>query len=351
MSSRSDDRLNDGEGVATAGVTDADRALLLAMRGWGQECVRPRAAEHEGAHDFILRFGDWLDAGRLRRLCDAWDAEKKSADELVPARATDRLRQMHAASVEADIKAVHSTWLVRALQEESPAVQRLVAASVPESIRHSIQAGLLLDSQDIAPDRAVDPTYRDWVMGLWAERLLGSEPLRPDDSPALLAVCRLSSREGYRLCRVMGIGKLILAGENRDDGARGPLRSARAEWLRGRLTMGDPEFQALARTDVRSVGGSKRRRRHYAARIGLFTLARLLADLEPVRLRWALQHWPYPIAKLTRSLLSGAPKRGSAIFAAESDLFEAAWERLRLEGRLAHSWPETDGKDHESRST
>ena len=54
---------------------------------------------------------------------------------------------MHVATAGADVAHVHASWLVRALEEESPAVQRLVAASVPESLRHSIQAGLLLDGR------------------------------------------------------------------------------------------------------------------------------------------------------------------------------------------------------------
>ena len=50
-------------------------------------------------------------------------------------------------------------------------------------------------------------------------------------------------------------------------------------------------------------------------RIGLFTFARLLADSEPFRLRWALQHWPYPIVKLARSIMSDPPSRATAVLA------------------------------------
>ena len=121
---------------------------------------------------------------------------------------------------------------------------------------------------------------------------------------------------------------------------------SRAEWLHGRLSRGDSKFRSLALADVQSIVNSKLPRRHHAARIGLLTLARLLADLEPFRLRWALQHWPYPIVKLTRSLMSST-KRTPAILAGETELLKTAWERLTLEGRLETRWPELvcDGLD------
>jgi hypothetical protein len=352
MSISSGERSAPGEKLSSGGLTEADRALLLAMRAWAHECRRAQGTGTEGEHEFILRFWDWLEAGWVRRLCDAWDRQKKAGDGFEPARAVERLREMHIASAAADVAHVHPSWLVRALKDESPAVQRLVAASVPESIRHSIQAGLLLDAQDLVQDHAVDPMFRDWVMGLWTERLLGGESSRSDDSPALLAVCRLSSRAGYRLCRVAGLGKLILAGVNPAKAAGGQARRSRAEWLHGRLSHSDPEFLALARTDVQSIAGSKLPRRRHTARLGLVTLARLLADFEPFRLRWALQHWPYPIVKLTRSLLSGSAHSTATVIAGETELLKTAWERLRLEGRLAQSWREPGGGDiDESRST
>ena len=86
---------------------------------------------------------------------------------------------------------------------------------------------------------------------------------------------------------------------------------------------------------------------------GLFTLARLLADLEPFRLRWALQHWPYPIVKLTRSLISSPAKPTPAVLAGETELLKTAWERLRLEERLDEDGPRREAfiRDVESRLT
>jgi hypothetical protein len=74
--------------------------------------------------------------------------------------------------------------------------------------------------------------------------------------------------------------------------------------------------------------------RHQAARIGLTTLARLLAVAEPFRLRWALQHWPYPIAKLIRSLMPPATSRPPELSQGETLILQTAWDRLNLEGRL-----------------
>ncbi len=353
MSSFSGDKAGEGESVASGGLTEADRALLLSMRVWAKECKRPHGAgkEAEGDHDFILRFWDWLESGWVHRLCDAWDRQAKADGSGEAARALERLREMHVSSARGELEHVHSSWLVRALKEESPAVQRLVAASVPDSVRHPIQAGLLLDGQDIVADHAVIPEFREWALGLWTERLVGGEAARSDDPPALIALCRFSPRASYRVCRMAGLGKLALA-EEKPGKKHGPqAKRERAEWLHDRLAASDPEFQSLARSDVRSVVSTKLRRRRHAARIGLFTFARLLADFEPFRLRWALQHWPYPIVKLTRSLMSGSSKCSAGVMQGEMLLLKTAWDRLTLEGRLAMAWPEPDDGDNGSRST
>ena len=189
---------------------------------------------------------------------------------MAAARAIETLRAMHIATIEASFRHVHPSWMVRALREESPAVQRLVAASVPGPLRQSLQAGLLLDAQDITPDHAVQPTVQQWVMGLWTERLVGGEASRPDDSPALVAVCRLSNRAGYRLCRVVGLGKMVVAGVKPAKAAGPRARRSRLEWLESRLGGSDPEFRAAAKADVQSMARSKLPRRRHAARFGLF---------------------------------------------------------------------------------
>jgi hypothetical protein len=282
-------------------------------------------------------------------LCAAWDRQARSGDRLEGNGALNRLRRMHVSSVRVELGQVHSSWLVRALQEESPAVKRLVAASVPEELRDPIQAGLLLDSQDLVTERPVQPMFRQWVMGLWTERLVGGEAARDDDPPALVALCGLSARAGYRLCRMAGMAKSILAMEKPGKGRVNAADRERDGWFQGRLDATDSEFRSRARDDVQLVARMKLPRRLHAARVGLFTFARLLADSEPFRLRWALQHWPYPIVKLTRSLMSDASSRTPGVIRGETQLLKSAWERLTLEGRLTDPWPDRSD-DNEIRS-
>jgi hypothetical protein len=78
-------------------------------------------------------------------------------------------------------------------------------------------------------------------------------------------------------------------------------------------------------------------------------MARLLADCEPFRLRWALQHWPYPIAKLIRSLLPGVASRPGSLLEWETLILKTAWDRLHLEGLLGTAWPEAVGPDGSER--
>jgi hypothetical protein len=347
MSSIPNDLASSAQAAQASRPSEADRALLLAMRAWADE-ARPRragATEKEDEHDFILKYWDWLEPGWINRLCEAWDRQAHFGERFEAKRALDRLREMHVSSVHADLAQVHPSWLVRALQEESPAVKRLVVASVSESLRHPLQAGLLLDSLDLATERPVQPMFREWVMGLWTERLVGAEAARGDDPPALVAICGLSARAGYRLCRMAGLAKTTLAVEKPGKGSARQSERERAQWLRGRLGTMDSEFLARARTDVNGIAQTKLPLRLRAGRIGLFTFARLLADSEPFRLRWALEHWPYPIVKLTRSLMSDASSRVPIILRGEAQVLKSAWERLTLEGRLTDPWPGRNGEN------
>ncbi|MFI5457703.1 MAG: hypothetical protein ACHRXM_19860 [Isosphaerales bacterium] len=332
--------------LATGILTEADRALLLAMRAWPDPCVPPAADGRETAtaDDFITRLWNRLDPSWVRRLRETWDRESRAADASEPARALDRLRTMHETSARVALGRVHPSWWVRALLEESPAVQRVVTASLPESLRHIVQAGLLLDSQDLKSDRAVAPEVLGWVLGLWTERLVGGEPERPDDPPAIIALSRLSPRAGYGLCRLVGFCKMLLAGQKPGGERARPSECARWEWLRGRLAAAGPEFQAAVSRDLQAVVFPKLARRHHPARIGLVTFGRLLAECEPVRVRWALQHWPYPISKLTRSLMPPDTQRSPLLVEGESLVLKTAWDRLTLEGRLSMSWPDPGGE-------
>jgi hypothetical protein len=223
-------------------------------------------------------------------------------------------------------------------------VQRVVAASAPQPVRHAVQAGLLLDGQDLQSDHAADPEVQEWVSSLWVERLVGGEPRRADDPPVIVVLTELSLRTGYRLCRLAGLAKVAWAqGEPMDADLTQPfLGRAHAESLHDRLEPAGADFRDLVLHDVQSNPTSKWPRRRHAARLGLLTIARLLADCEPFRIRWALQHWPYTIAKLTRSLMPPVSQRSRMVSQGEALVLKTAWDRLNLEGRLPQHGPDSN---------
>jgi hypothetical protein len=312
------------------------------MRAWAGQFAAPEANDRlKSAPDEItLRSLAWLDETWAQRLRDAGNCVAGAGNPAGSVQAIERLRRMHGASTRLDLVRVHPSWCVRALVDESPAVQRAVTAALHESIRHPVQAGLLLDTQDLRSQRRADPETLGWVLGLWAERLVGGEPERPDDPPAIVALSRLSPRAGYGLCRLAGFCKLLLAGRQPRGERLRSSRQERWEWLRGRLAAASVEFRAEARREV-DLGVSDRiASRHHPARLGLVTFGRLLAECEPFRVRWALQHWPYPMAKLTRSLMAAAATGSTVMFEGEALVLKTVWDRLNLEGRLCIPWPD-----------
>jgi hypothetical protein len=110
----------------------------------------------------------------------------------------------------------------------------MVTASAPRSLRDKLQAGLLLDSEDLRSERPATPEVASWVMALWTERFLGGEPTHGQDPPAIAVLSGISLRAGYRLCRLAGLAKLIVAGID-PGGSPRPRDRARREWLRSRL--------------------------------------------------------------------------------------------------------------------
>ena len=341
MGSSLGDETRARQSTRMASLTDADQALLLASVAWGDRYRRSGDASRsdDTAPDFLTTVRDRLAPGWLQTLRGAPDRDGPPAGVNDPPRALDELRRMHRATARVDLTRVHPSWWVRALREESPAVKRLVASALVPSARDHLQAGLLLDSADLISERRAAPDVASWVMALWTERLVGGEAERADDSAAVIVLARLSPRAGYRLCRLAGFCKLILAGEP-PGGHAGPTERARREWLANRLENAEADTRTLARRDVENSGRFKLPPRHRAARIGLTTIARLLADSEQFRLRWALQHWPYPIAKLIRSLIPPATNRHAVLIDSETWILKTAWDRLNLEGRLALAWPE-----------
>jgi hypothetical protein len=331
-----------GSVVSRPSLTDADRALVLAVAAWG--AGPPPDNEPAGsASDFRARLWRRLAPGGFASVCEALARDSTLALFREPQKAKERLTRIHVGTARVEPAQVHPSWWVRALREESPAVQRLVAAAVPPSLREPLQNGLLLDSQDLRSERPASAEVVSWVLALWTERLVGGETQRSDDPPAIIALCRLSPRAGYRLCRLAGLCKLIVAGQQLSDPDR-PSSGARREWLECRLPV-NTDLQSIARLDVEAGRSSKLPPRRHPARIGLLTLARLLADAEPFRLRWALQHWPYPMAKLVRSLMPPAGSRSAALLEWESLVLKTAWDRLNEEGRLSLNLPDTHADD------
>ncbi len=208
-------------------------------------------------------------------------------------------------------------------------MRRAVVGTAPEPIRGRVQAGLLLDNDDLQSERPADPEVLACARSLWTERLVGGEAGRSDDPPVIAAMSGLSPRAGYRLCRYTGEIKLALAGQTR------------TEWAMSFAASAGPEFAVVAQHDVRSTSESaaKLPPRRSPARIGVLTIARLLADCEPFRVRWALQHWPYSIAKLVRSLMPPAAKRSPVVMQVESEVLKMALGRIKMKMQGTGEFP------------
>jgi hypothetical protein len=300
---------DDGQGLG-----DADRILLLSLRAWAPAASSEVGSGRPPGGGLHARLLSRLEASWRRRILDAEAIETMPAADRAEAR--HRLREAHAAEARIDPARVHPSWWVRALREESPSVRRAVVAAAPGPIRRRVQADLLLDNDDLRAERPADPDVLAWACSLWSERLVGGEPSRGDDPPVIVAMSGLSLRSAFRLCRYAGEIKLAIAG-------RGG-----AEWVGPFVASAGPEFVVIARHDIGSAAAANRSTRRLSARIGLLTVARLLADCEPFRVRWALQHWPYAIAKLVRALMPSAEKRSPVMRHVEAEVFRSARDRL-----------------------
>lgn len=298
----------------------ADRALLRAFRAWGVDDFE-RASARLSA--------EWRD-----RLRPSWPSASREAPEA----ARLGLRRDHGASARPDPSRVHPSWFVRALQPESPAIRRAVAAHAPAPLREILRRGLGLDPTDLVPDREPDPEALGWALALWAERLVGDVPGLPDDPPVVIALTRLGPRELARLVKVCGLVKHAFAAEGFGPSefdellARfTPLDRVRFGYFRRHIGAADPRLVTQARLDLRAIEGD-RRRGH--ARVGLLTFGRLLVPVEAHRARWASQHIPYPIARRLR-VKERATLPGRAIQTWESWVLEAAAARMLAEGRVS----------------
>lgn len=329
-----------GEPVNPERPDESDLALILASKAW------PDLGPAHGADPNHQTTADDAAAAGWHWLAGSWAERLRAGSRDVPlaaldsAAARERLRRMHEASIRVDLSRVHSSWCVRALKEESPAVRRIVAASAAEPLRSALLAGLSLGEGDLAGDRAANPDARSWALALWTERLLGGNPDRTGDPPAIAILTRIAPRRGHSICRLAGEIKALLGRRSLSPKHPSALRIARERSIQDSWAEVDPRFLDQVLRDLQSKALAKVPARHRAARLGALSLARLLVDCEPVRLRWALQHWPYPIAKILRSLMPSPAERPEFLVQGETRILKTAWDRLNLEGKLPLPWPE-----------
>lgn len=290
-------------------LAPSDQALVAALAAWGGVEALP----------LLRRFG----AQRARELAGALMPDPQSEP-------LERLRRDREAQFDHDPRRVHPSWYVRALAEESPAVRRLVVSASPEPLRTSLLRGLGLSADDIAPDRAVDPEARRAALALWTERLVGDVPGRVDDPPVVGALSTLGPVALYRLARLCGLAKRSIVRGATILASR-PLMDARLAAFRAVLDgPNDPRLVQLVANEwaaTESLG------RHRLAGFGLATLGRLLARADSYRVRWALQHVPYPIAKRLRIAASRPEASVRKVLDLEARILDTARDRLRREGR------------------
>jgi hypothetical protein len=260
---------------------------------------------------------DWRDSLRAAR-------EDEQGVEAVASAVEGTLVRAHAAEARPDLGHVHPSWWVRALKDESPSVQRAVAASAAPGLRSILLHGLGLDPADLVVDHPPDPDALRWTLGLWTERIVGDLAEWPDDPSIIVALTHRGFREVVELAQAIGLAKLALSSV-----APPPLRArdrARFEAFQGRWGEADAASRTRARRDLEPFLPGRR-----WARLGLVTFGRLLARAEPYRTRWALQHLPYGVARTVRRSIKDC---GGKVAAWESVILRHARERLIVEGRL-----------------
>ncbi|AGA29457.1 hypothetical protein [Singulisphaera acidiphila] len=298
---------------SAAPLAIADRALLAALRGWSESVD--------------TRFWNCFEPGWRQILQNGWN----EVIALSPEEAQEQVRREQQAQRHPDWSRIHPSWWLRALKNESPAVQRAVVAHAPRSIREPLKTGLGLSDEDVQGLGASQPEALSAAMALWSERLVGDWPDR-DDPLVIVALTQLDLAEITRLIAAVGLAKWTLSGS--DVSASNPQSHARRLHLAVQSAFAglDPRLKTQAELDVARFGQVEQDK---LGSIGLITFARLLEVSEPYRMRWALQHLPYSVAKLMRTQMTRAKSSDPAIVGWESELLRFVWDRLRDEGRIA----------------
>jgi hypothetical protein len=201
-----------------------------------------------------------------------------------------------------------------------------VVRASPEPLRSRLARELLLDTVDLTPDHDAAAGPAAWAFSLWTERLVGDLAERDDDPLVIVVLSRRPLRPLLRLLRLIGACKQSLAGgpPGSRPGSPTARRIARMQDHLQAQEGGLAAFAADAAGDVEAARASRIPARHRAARIGLTTIASLLAVVEPHRTRWALQHLPYPTAKLLRSLMASAIANDDALRQREACLLQTS---------------------------
>ena len=332
------DAMPPSAGPILAAVRPANLALIRAVRAWG--------LTGHGDPTEAAAAGLWarFSPGYREQLAATWAATAGMTPEL----AWQTLLRDHAAASRFDPNRVHPSWFERILSAESPAVAAIVRQHAPESIRSRlpVQSGSTAEHQGGRPrgSATASPAAVEWALATWSERLVGDVAASPNDPPIILALSQFRLRDLVRLARVLGQVKYafgVAAGPEASPidpavARDSPSDRVRVGFFRRTIGRADPRLGSLARADLASVAAT--RHRLYPT-VGLITVARLLKACDPHRARWAVQHIPYPVARLIGSLgakdsLPAAGLSPRAVRAWESWVLEAAWARLLAEGRL-----------------
>ena len=305
-----------GSHAPASPIPSADHSLLRAARVW---------LEADGA-------GLWDVFRPVRRaeLSAAWEQiQAESAAD-----AFEDLRQEHVAQARPDLARVHASWWVRALADESPSVQRAVASALPSGLADALKCGLNLESETTSHGAPCPAALRT-ALALWSERLVGDVSERDDDPPIIAAITRFDTRTVVRLIDTVGLAKWSLTAEPAP-----PLdRLDRERFMLFRAALGDAD-QRFVRVAERDVARLDRSRPRPAARLGLLSIARLLTSSESHRVRWALQHLPYSMAKSIRTSIGQAARKMPMLVRWERELLRAAWDMLHVHGRISGPWEE-----------
>ncbi len=296
-----------------------DQALLKALRVWGD----------------VVDSSVWncLPADRANNLRAAWDRFSRMQVD----RARESLRLEHAAQARADLRRVHPSWWIRALKDETPAIRRAIVSHASEDWREPLRKGLAFSERDVESDHAPLTAALAWVSSLWTERLVGDLAERADDPPAIRILCGFSPSAAARLIRVAGLAKWAVvpsdppALRTRDRERLGAFREA-SRTIRN-------SYRELAARDVAALG---RAPKHALVRLGSVSLARLLSLADPYRVRWALQHVPYPVAKFLRSMMPTRVTPNQPWIGWETENLRMACNRLRSEGLWPWKWEDVE---------